>query len=412
MTLSISQQYNPFVSPQRDDPHAGWREARRNSPVFYSDVLGLWVVTDYDDIVRVITNPETFKNAGATENTQPVPDAVRAVLAKGLPPAETRSPLVLDAPEHSRIKKVMMTLITPKKVAVLDNGARQTANSLIDAFIADGEADFVTAFGYHLPISMLFNLIGIPHSDAEQLHKWSEDKMALQWGGALTLEAHLAAAQGYVDFQYYLLDLVRQRREKPHNDAITAWINLRVADERPLSDAEIVGLMMGLIAAGHETTTNLMTIGLWHALENRRVWEGLCEDPTRIPAFVDEALRFDNPVATLWRKTAKDVVLSGQHVPAGSRLALMMASANRDETKFSEADVFDPARKVEVVPIVFGRGVHFCVGAALALAVVRTAFEELTRRIPSMRLKSGFTPMFKANATVRVMERLPVEWEI
>lgn len=411
MTLSIGQQYNPFVLPQRDDPHPVWQRCRTESPVFFSEKLGVWIVTQYDDVAKVIGDAASYKNAGATENSLPVPSEVKAVLAKGLSPVETRSPLVLDAPEHLHIKKVLMALFTPKRVAALEARGRETANELIDAFIHDGHADFVSQFAYRLPIAMLFDMIGIPHEDAEKLHEWSNHKMALQWG-SLDLDEHLVAAQGYVDFQMYLLDLVNKSRANPADDAVSTLINLRVAGERPLSDAEIVGLMMGIIAAGHESTTNMLTLCLWHALENRSIWEGICADPGTIPQFVEEGLRFDNPVTTLWRRAAADVVLSDQEIPAGARLALIIASANRDAAKFANADVFDPARKPEVTSLVFGRGGHYCVGASLALAEGKTAFEELTRRIPSMRLKDGFLPNFAANAALRIMDTLPVEWDV
>jgi cytochrome P450 len=403
--------YDPFIAPQKDNPHVVWKRSRQAMPVFWSDVVGTWVVSNYKDVAEVLGDPTTFINAGGTRSLQAVPAEVEKILAEGYPENELRSPLVIDPPDHARIKKFLVAVFTMRRINALEGRAYNLARELVDAMIGTGRADFVSQFAYRFPLTLVLEMIGIPAEHGEQLHEWSSQKMSLQWG-RLTLEAHLAAARGFVDFQNYLKRLIEQRRTKPADDIISAFIELRVDGERPLSDAEVVGQMMGVIAAGHETTMNMLSLTLWHALEHRAVWEAICADPSAIPGLIEEGLRYDSPSQSLWRTTTREVTLSGVKIPAGERVSVLIASANRDAAVYRLADQFDPLRKLEAPHMSFGRGLHFCVGAALSRLEGRVTFEVLSQRIPSLRLATSTPPTFTPNATQRFLEALPVEWDV
>jgi cytochrome P450 len=403
--------YNPFIAPQKDDPHLMWKRARHNMPVFWSDVVGAWVVSSYKDVSAVLGDPVTYVNAGATRPLQPVPPDVQAVLAQGYLESELRSPLVIDRPDHTRIKKFLVAVFTMQRINALEGRAYALAHELIDEFVDVGRADFVRQFAYRVPLTLVLEMIGIPPEDGEQLHEWSGQKMALQWG-RLDLDAHLSAARGFVAFQNYLRRLIEQRRRALADDVISAFIKLRVDGERPLSEGEIVGQMMGVIAAGHETTMNMLSLTLWHALEHRHVWEDICADRSLIPALVEEGLRYDSPSQSLWRTTTREVTLSGVSIPAGERISVLIASANRDTAAFKDAERFDVRRRSEAAHLSFGRGLHFCVGAALSRLESRVTFEVLSERLPSLRLGSRMAPTFTPNATQRFLESLPIEWDV
>ena len=234
--------------------------------------------------------------------------------------------------------------------------------------------------------------------------------MTLQWGN-LQGEALIAVAKDYVDFQMYLKRIIEKRRNDPTDDLISALVQMTQEGERSLSDAEIVGLMMGVIGAGHETTTNMLTLTLWQLLQNRAQWLAICTDKALIPSAVEEGLRFDSPAPSMWRRTTREVVLAGVRIPANERICVQLASGNRDELAFSDPASFDIRRKMQPTHLAFGHGIHFCVGAALARLEGRITFEALASKLPSLRLARDFTPSFRPNPTLRFMQRLPIAWD-
>ncbi|HEV7649704.1 MAG TPA: cytochrome P450 [Actinophytocola sp.] len=400
--------YNPFVNPQRDDPHPVWHEAREQRPVQWSEVLNAWVVTRYDLVRQVVSTPAVFRNAGSTSPVRPVPAEVTAVLNRGLPLGEMRSTVARDGDEHRRVRKFLVSVLTPRRFGGLEDHCRRTATRLIDGFAGEGKADLVEAFAYRLPLAVIVDLMATPHADAEKLHDWSSKKMALQWG-ELPLDDHLEAAAAYLEFQDYLGAVVRERRANPGADVISELIAVQM-DERPLTDAEIVGIMMGFVAAGHETTMNFLALTVLRCLERPGTWQSLVDDPALIPKLVEESLRFDSPAQAIWRTVGEDTELDGVSLAAGARLLLVLGSANRDAGVYADADTLTVDRDLEVPHLAFGRGVHACVGAGLARLEGKIALEELTRRLPDLRLADGFTPSFAPNAVQRFLDTLPVEW--
>jgi cytochrome P450 len=402
--------YNPFVNPQRDDPHPVWHAAREQAPVQWSEALNAWVVTRYDLVRRAVATPAVFRNAGSTAPVRPVPAEVAAVLGRGLPLGELRSTVSRDGDEHQRVRKFLVSVLTPRRFGDLEGHCRATANRLIDAFAGEGKVDLVEAFAYRLPLAVIVDLMGTPHEDAERLHDWSSKKMALQWG-ELPLEDHLEAARAYLEFQEYLLAVVRERRAHPGGDVISELIGIEV-DERPLTDAEIVGIMMGFVAAGHETTMNFLSLTVLHCLERPGTWQSLVDEPALVPKLVEESLRFDSPAQAIWRTVGEDTDLDGVALAAGARVLLVLASANRDAEAYADPDSFALGRDRQSPHLAFGRGIHACVGAGLARLEGRVALEELTRRLPDLRLADGFTPSFAPNAVQRFLDTLPVEWHV
>ncbi|MER7002799.1 cytochrome P450 [Dactylosporangium sp. NPDC000555] len=399
--------YDPFSLPQRDHPYPVWSAMRDEAPVLWSDVVNAWVVTRYADAVRIIADTETFRNEGSTRSLATPPREVSDVLATGLPRDELRSTQDLDGPEHARIRKFLAAILTPRRIGGLAPRAREIADDLLAPMVERGGGDFVADFAYRLPLALITQLLGIPEEDGERLHHWSTQKMALQWG-RLDPQDHVRAAQDYVDFQNYLVDLVQRRRAEPTGDVVSAFTQLRMPDERPLTDTEIVGQMMGLIAAGHETTTNFLGLTMWRLLENREVWRSVCANPSLIPGLVEEGLRLESP-AGIWRRTSRAVTLHGTEIPAGARVQVLLPAANRDTDAFPSADVLDVHRGPEHPHLAFGRGIHYCIGAGLARIEGKAAFESLVTAAPGIRLAEGFVAHFKPNASQRYLECLTVE---
>ena len=241
---AVGRHFNPFAAPDRDDPYPKLAQARAEVPVFYSEVVGAWIVTRYDDVRAVMADSATFSNAESTRLI-PAPPEAQAILDQGYDYEEMRPLLTQDPPRHTRVRKIMARALA-QRVAGMEPRVRALARDLIAALPAQGEADFVRAFCYPLPLTVILQLQGIPGEDHPKLQRWSGDKVALQWGGGMSVEEHVEHARGYVEFQRYLTDLIEDRRANPRDDIVSILAQGHPdGDETPLTTSEVVGQMMG-----------------------------------------------------------------------------------------------------------------------------------------------------------------------
>ena len=405
----LQQRYDPFSPPQRDDPFPVWAQAREEAPIFYSEVQGVWIVTRHADICEIARDTVRFSSAESTRPTNLAPEA-RAILEQGYPPEAARSIVNMDPPLHTRFRKYLTATFTPQRIARMEPRIRVLVNELIDAFPSDGKVDFLKQFAHPLPLTVLGEVIGFPREDARRVKWWSDNKVRLQWGRMTTEEA-VETARAYVEYLGYLRELVEARRADPHDDVVTTLTSVRVEGETPLSTEEIVGQLQAFVSAGHETTSNLIAHAMIWLLRDREQWEALVADPSLAPAVVEETLRFDAPVMGFLRTATQDVEIGGVRIPAGARLELMYGSANRDAAAFSEPDRFDIRREQSGQHLAFGRGIHYCIGAALARLEGQVALEVLATRLPSLRLDAEREIPYQPNAAFRGPTDLWLEWD-
>jgi cytochrome P450 len=406
----VVESYQPAADEQLVDPFKAWVVARRETPVFFSPVLQAYVVTRYDDICAIANDPQTFSSRDILKPLKPNPPEVAEVLATGLDPSKLGAMIMIDPPEHDKIRRSLSARFTPKRIATLEEEIRTAAAELIDSMLAGGtNADFVDAFAYPLPLRIICRLLGVPLEDSEQLHEWAGFKLALQFGD-MPLDEHLRAARGYVDFQRYVAKLIDRKRADPQDDLISAMLQPNSEGDL-LDDVVLVGQVMGLVNAGHETTTTVLTMGLYHLLTHREQWEMLCAEPALAAAAAEESLRFDGPIKQVWRRSTCDAGIGGVPIPCGARIAIANGSANRDETVFDAPERFDITMKRDKQNLAFGRGTHYCLGANLARSEARIAFEMLSARMPSIRLSTGAPTGYVRNVSVRMPLGLEVEWD-
>jgi cytochrome P450 len=285
------------------------------------------------------------------------------------------------------------------------------AHELIDGFVNDGQCDFYHRFAYPFPLSVVCDMLGIPRAEEERLNWWALCNVNLRWGN-LDHQAYRAAAQGRVDFYRFGEQLIAERRRNPGSDILSELVCASDASADPLAERELVGQFMTFITAGHETSANWLTIGLYHLLSDGTAWERHCHDPNAITGVVEETLRFCAPSQALWRTTSRDVEVAGFRIPAGARVCIAIGSANRDATVFACPEQLDVQRPDVGKHVGFGWGIHFCLGAQLARLEGAVAFRLLAERLPGLRLQPGVALRFKPNATLRVPESLPVVWDV
>lgn len=402
--------YDPFTAPDRDDPHPTLRHAREHQPVFFSEALGTWVVTRYDDVVAVMRDPTRFSSLAAITNRPgPPPPEILEILARGVP-YEPNS-VDLDPPRHSVFRGLIQGAFTPRRIHALEPAVRSLADQLVDAFATRGEVDLVSAFAYPLPTLVIGDLLGVPRDDMESFKRWSDEWLVLL-GQLGDMERIKAAAREVVDFQHYVAGMIAARR-RTGGDDLVASVALAAdaipAAERP-GDNGLVGLLMTVMFAGHETTTSLLVNTLKQLLQHPDQLARVQADRSLLPAAIAEALRFDPPVPGMYRTTTVPVRLGGVDLPAGAHMHLSFASANRDDAHFRHPDRFDIGRGAKTPHLSFGHGIHACVGAALAQLEGRVALGVLLDRLPGLRLPPQVIEP-TVSATVRGTRRLLIAWD-
>lgn len=404
----LEERYNPFLPPQLDDPGPVWAKAREECPVFFSQVINSWVVTRYEDVLNVLRNPEVF-GPGIERKMfgRACPEAEE--LLNQLPPLGSMKVHSSEPPVHTKLRRYLQPALMPRKIAAREPEFRRLANELIDEFEPRGHGDFYQDYAYRFPLEVIAHLIGLPRQDLEQIKTWTDLQAELRYGDPSPAE-QITLAQSQLDQFGYVVDLVTRRRREPGNDFLSWIIADSDASDDPLTDEQLASQATSLLTGGHETTSHFLTMLVHRLLQDRQRWEILLADPAKAPALIEEALRTDGPVQSLWRRAKNDAVVGGVEIPAGDRLSIALGSANLDPSVFEQPDAYNPDRSDVSKHIAFGRGIHTCVGAGVARLESRITLELLSSRLPRLRLADDDGYMFKPGATQRMAERLCLEW--
>jgi len=407
---SVVTDFNPLSASQVANPYPFFERARKEAPIFFSPLANAWVVSRYDDVMAILKDYTRFSSVGAAATAVTVrytPETLRVLSSSinATVPALGNT----DPPEHTRIRSSVSELFTPRGVARLEPRIRAIANQLIDQFIEDGAAEMVQQFAYPYPAKIILSLIGIPEAAIEQARVWAGDFFSLFFGN-LPPEQQTESARSVVALQQYLRNLVEQRRADPQDDLASDLIRAVDADQAQLSVDELVQILSVLVIAGFETSASLISSCLYHLLSAPEHWQALVHDPTLIPSVVEETLRLDGPALGFFRVATQDVTLGEVTLTKGSRILVLVSSANHDEAYFQDPELFNPYRK-NLGHLAFGHGIHFCLGAALARLDVRVALEQFCQRLPNLRLKSEQEISYVSNIAKRGLKQLYIQWD-
>jgi len=409
-TAALGACYNPFDPEFLKDPHAFFSRARQEAPVCYNPLFDMWLVTGYEEVLKVCEDPVLFSSKNKVDPPNDVhPEVLEFLATEGYP-------VVLqlfnsDPPEHNRLALLMSRGFTPDSLRATLPGIRQLAHELVDRFVGDGQVELRAAYANPLPLSVILDYIGVPREDHAQIAIW-DDWWARLFTSAHAIEEQFEAVRQVVAYQKYLDALINDRRAHPRDDLTSRLAGAHAEGHEPLRNVEMLWQFMGLLAAGHATTTDAMTNLLLIVLGRQELWSSLQTNPTQIPNFVDEGLRFVNPVLGLPRVATKTTELGGVTIPAGAQVLLSFCSANRDDRLTSGADRFDPTRDGVTRHLGFGRGVHYCVGARMSKNMMNIAIEVLGQRLPGLRLQHGHQPEHTVHPFLWGLSRLPVEWNV
>jgi cytochrome P450 len=405
----LGREYNHFAGPHLENPYPFFERLRKEAPVTFNPVLGMWLVSRYDDITAVLNNPASFSSARPVFSTDKLTPEARAILGPG--PIIHDSLLIMDPPAHTRVKRLVQKGFMPAKVARQEPNIRRYANALIDGFIHEGQVDLVKRFAYPLPVQVILGMVGVPQEDMEKVKRWSTNLFGLMFA-EIPSPAQPALARSVVEYRDYCTRLIEQRRRQPQDDLTSDLVHAEI-DGEALTVPELISLIgSSLLAAGHETTTAQIALSAKNLLEQPERWRMLREDRALIPKAVEEILRLEGVAPGMVRTATQDVEVGGVLLPKGSRLLLLYGSANHDESFFKDPERFDLQRD-NAQHLNFGRGIHFCVGASLARLELRVALELLIERIPDMRLVPGQDYGYRQEIVIlRAIRHLQVEWPV
>ncbi|MFE9376789.1 cytochrome P450 [Streptomyces sp. NPDC006855] len=311
-----------------------------------------------------------------------------------------------DAPDHTRLRKLVAREFTPRRMEQLAPRIQEMTDDLLDAMLAapDRTADLVEALSFPLPMAVICELLGVPFQDREDFRTWS--------GQAVSSIDPSVRASSTQAMTSYIAGLLAGKREKPADDLLSALIHTADEDGDRLSGEELIGMAWLLLVAGHETTVNLITNGVHSLLANAGQLAALRADFSLIDNAVEEILRFEGPVETpTYRFTTEPIEVGGTVIPGGGELVLVaMSDANRDPGRYPGGDRFDITRDARG-HIAFGHGIHYCLGAPLARIEARTAIRSLLERCPDLRPAADpATLTWRAGMLMRGPLSLPVAW--
>jgi cytochrome P450 len=400
--------YNPFVSPQLEDPYPVWEAAREGRPVFRSEVLGAWVVTRYDDVVGVLRDPVMFgQNSGRKMFAQGCPEADR-ILA-GLPPLGEVVSSAADGEVHKKLRRYLQDAFLPRRVGVLEPRLRVICGGLIDGFAGAGRGDLYAVFAYPYPFLAICDLVGLPVEFHARVTGWADSQAKLRYGN-LSPDEQVRVAGDLRDFFEFNGEFVRRRRAEPGDDLLSWIIQDSDASEDPLSEAQLAYQIQVLLSSGHETSTSFVMMAMARLLGDGARWASLAADPGSAKGAVQELLRLDGPVQSVWRRARAGAVIGGVGIPEGDLISLVIGSANADAGAFASPLDFEPGRANATRHVALGRGVHSCVGAPFARLVAEIEIESLAARLPRLRLAADPGLVYEPSANMRKPQHLNVEW--
>lgn len=312
--------------------------------------------------------------------------------------------LDLEAPDHTRIRRLVAKAFTPRMVERLVPTVERLADELVEALCADGGGDLLAAVAEPLPVAVIAEMLGIPPADRAPLRPWSAAICGMY---ELNPDEETArrAVRASVEFSAYLRELIAARRREPGEDLISALIAAHDEGDS-LSEQEMVSTCVLLLNAGHEATVNTTAGGWWTLFRHPDQLELLRRTPQMLPSAVEELLRYDTPLQLFERWVLDEIEIDGVTIPRGGEVALLFGSANRDPARFRDPDRLDLAR-VDNPHVSFGAGIHYCLGAPLARVELTASFGALLRRAPRLRLAAE--PEHKPGFVIRGPKELLVE---
>lgn len=374
------------------NPYPTYQRLREKDPVHRMRLVDGWVLTRYDDVQAMLLDHQRFSNWGAGVGDREY--------------TQDRSMLDLDPPDHTRLRALVSKAFTPRSVAALKPRIEEIVEELLGGVDGENRFDLIDSFAFPLPVIVIAEMLGVPAQDLEQFKEWSND-IVVSLEPIQSREQREQFRRSEQELYEYFEGIIALRRQNPQDDLVSALLAAEEEGDR-LSHGELLATLLLLLVAGNETTRNLIGNGTLALLRNPEELRRLKEQPELIDSAIDELLRYDSPVQLDGRTLVEDVEMEGKRMQAGQQVVGVVGAANRDPAAFSDPDKLDITRN-EKSHISFGRGIHYCLGASLAMLEGRIALTSLLERFSSLQLAAE--PQQRKQVVLRGVENLMVDVE-
>jgi cytochrome P450 len=396
--------FNPLDPAFIADPYPYYRRLRETAPVFKTP-QGFWLATGYEDVALILRDKRFGKDFVGNMRRR---YGEKAGLDEPALANLARTMLVLDPPDHTRLRGLVNKAFTARRVADMRPRIRALVDEQLDRVIDKGEMDVLRDLAHRLPVIVICDMLGIPEEHRAPFLAASNVNGRIIDPVPMTREELDQANRSTEMANVYFKQLCELRRREPRDDLTTELVRAEEAGDK-LTTEELdanIGLLFG---AGHETTTNLIGNGLLALHRNPDQWERLKADPSLIPNAVEELLRFDSSVQLTGRVTNTEVELSGVRLGPSESIIALLGAANRDPAQYPDPDRLDVTRE-HIRPMSFGGGIHHCLGAQLARLEAELVFTALIERIPNIHLPEKDAPAWRHTFTLRGLSKLPAVW--
>jgi cytochrome P450 len=369
-------EFSPYAYEFHEDPYPIYRWLREEAPVYHNEALDFWAISRHADVLAAFKDPKRFSNSHGVS----IDPAARGPGARA-----GTSFLGMDPPEHTRFRSIVARTFTPRRVAALEPRIRELTVGHLDRLVGSGGFDVIKDFAGRLPMDVISEMLGVPEADRDELRSWA-DLLVHREEGVFDVPP-----EGFVAFanmRKYFGELIARLRNSPGEDLLSSLVvqDGQTEKKRILSEDDLLSFCNLMVVAGNETTTKLLGNALYWLWRNPVQRALLGNDIGQLPASIEETLRYDNSTQALMRLTLEDVEVCGTTIPAGQHVLLLVGAANRDPEVFEHPDDFQIARDTTEM-LSFGRGTHFCMGAALARLEARIALEEWWKRFPDYEIR-------------------------
>jgi cholest-4-en-3-one 26-monooxygenase len=369
-------------------PHDWFTYLRANAPVYKHaepDGPGFWVLTKYDDVVAVGRDGQTFSSDQKRGGVVVLEDMLPNEFEGG-----GNLMLTMDAPEHTRYRKLVNRGFTPRQMRMLEPHIRELTSNIIDEVIEQGGCDYVVDVAAEVPLQVIAEMLGVPHEDRHKLFEWSNRMIGSEDPEYIVSEQEVMNAQ--VEMFMYANELAAKRRAEPRDDIITALLTSEVDGDK-LSEMDFNLFFLLIAVAGNETTRNSISHGIKAFCDFPDQYQLLVDDPTRSQSATDEIVRWASPVMYFRRNVTRDTVIRDQEIKAGDKVSMWYISANRDEDVFDRPFEFDILRSPNEHVGFGGGGPHHCLGMNLARMEIYVLLEEMAKRMPTIERVGEAQPL-------------------
>lgn len=358
-----------------ENPYPLYHRLREADPVLWDEEQNYWVLTGHGDVMAGLRD-QRFSARRMNIETAWIPEEMKATLE---PPirALTRQMLFLDPPDHTRLRGLVSKAFTPRMIEKLRPRIQQIIDELLAPAREHGQMEVISEFAYPLPAIVIAEMLGVPPEDRARFTEWTNDFGTLLDGGEMIFEQLVQSLQGVYEFMEYFRAIIRQQRQEPQDNLLQAMANAEEHGDM-LSEEELLGNCVLLLAAGHGTTTHLIGNSLLALLRHPAQMRLLRDNPTLLPTAVAELLRYDSPVQMTSRIATETLSIGGKEIAAGQEVLFCLGAANHDPAQFAQPDTLD-VRRPESRHLAFGQGIHFCLGAPLARVEAEMALGALLK---------------------------------